>query len=224
MEAQEKAKKEAKRIKEAMKEGRLTQEEADKIKKRWEEEAKEKAKREAEEAMRVKEAEAKAKKEAEARAKREAEEKAKTEAKEKAKRKAEEAKKAKEAEARAKREAEEKAKKEAEARAKREAEEKAKEKLGREAEEAMRAELYEGIVKLTIMSPINLGQIRNLEEHLRQVQDLRLLLTGGSVDEGTQIIVSAGKPIPLIDVLREMPPVEQVVKKGKDIQVTLKAG
>ena len=175
MEAQEKAKKEAKRIKEAMKEGRLTQEEADKIKKRWEEEAKEKAKREAEEAMRVKEAE-------------------------------------------------EKAKKEAEARAKREAEEKAKEKLGREAEEAMRAELYEGIVKLTIMSPINLGQIRNLEEHLRQVQDLRLLLTGGSVDEGTQIIVSAGKPIPLIDVLREMPPVEQVVKKGKDIQVTLKAG
>ena len=208
MEAQEKAKKEAKRIKEAMKEGRLTQEEADKIKKRWEEEAKEKAKREAEEAMRVKEAEAKAKKEAEARAKREAEEKAKTEAKEKAKRKAEEAKKAKEAEARAKREAEEKA----------------KEKLGREAEEAMRAELYEGIVKLTIMSPINLGQIRNLEEHLRQVQDLRLLLTGGSVDEGTQIIVSAGKPIPLIDVLREMPPVEQVVKKGKDIQVTLKAG
>jgi hypothetical protein len=73
------------------------------------------------------------------------------------------------------------------------------------------------------MSPVDLSQIRNLEEHLGQIQDLRLLLTSGSVDEGTQIIVSAGKPIPLIDVLRRLPPVAEVVKKGKDIQVTLKA-
>ncbi|MCL0070143.1 hypothetical protein M1N85_05540, partial [Dehalococcoidia bacterium] len=66
-------------------------------------------------------------------------------------------------------------------------------------------------------------QMRELEEYLRQVQHLRLVLVGGSVKEGTKILVFAQKPIPLINVLREMPPVEQVVKKDKEIRVTLRA-
>jgi hypothetical protein len=65
--------------------------------------------------------------------------------------------------------------------------------------------------------------MKKLEEALRQVQDLRLLLIGGSLDEGIKIVISAGKPIPLVSILREMPPVEQVVKKGKEIQVSLRA-
>ena len=128
------------------------------------------------------------------------------------------------------------------AKAKKEAERAAKDRASREAEEAKRAkeaknrvkgeeedkeavsaELYQGIVKLTIVPPIDLGQVRKLEEYLSQVQDLRLVLIGGSVDEGTEIVVSAENPIPLTDVLREIPPVEQVVKKGKKIQITLKA-
>ena len=111
--------------------------------------------------------------------------------------------------------------KQAEVKAKREAQE-AKEREKGEAQEAVSGELYEGIVQLTIVPPIDLGQVRKLEEHLDQVQDLRLVLVGGSVDEGTEIVVSADKPIPLIDVLREMPPVEQVSKKGKKIQITLR--
>jgi len=134
------------------------------------------------------------------------------EAKEKAKREAEEAKTAKKAEEKAKREAEE-------AKTAREAEEKAK----REAEEKIRANLYEGMVKLAIASPVDYGQVRELEGYLRQVQGLRLVLVGGSVEEGVKIVVSAEKPIPLVGILRELPPVEQVVKKGKEIQVTLKA-
>ena len=78
-------------------------------------------------------------------------------------------------------------------------------------------------MRLTIVPPIDLGQVRKLEEYLCQVQDLRLVLVGGSVDEGTEIVVSAEKPIPLMDVPREMPPVEQVVKKGKKIEIMLKA-
>jgi hypothetical protein len=73
------------------------------------------------------------------------------------------------------------------------------------------------------MPPIDIGQVRKLEEYLYQVQDLRLVLVGGSVDEGTEIVVSAENPIPLIDALRELPPVDQIVKKGKTIQLTLKA-
>jgi len=156
---------------------------------------------------------------AEEKAKREAE----REARERAKREAEEAKEAKQAEEKARKEAEQAAKE----RAKREAEEakeakQAEEKARKEAEQVS-AELYEGMVKLAIASPVDCDQMRELEEYLSQVQELRLVLVGGSVEEGIKIVVSAEKPIPLVSVLREMPPVEQVVKKGKEIQVTLKA-
>ncbi len=72
------------------------------------------------------------------------------------------------------------------------------------------------------MRPIDFGMMRKLQECLHQVENLRLVLVSGSVEEGTIIIVSVEKPIPLIDILRAMPPVEQVVKKNKTIVVTLK--
>jgi len=119
--------------------------------------------------------------------------------------------------------AKEKRAKQAEKEAKKEAKREAKERAKREAEEKVGAEFYEGMVKLAIASPVDYEQMKELSEYLRQVQDLRLVLVGGSVEEGTKIVVSVEKPIPLVNVLREMPPVEQVIKKGKEIQVTLKA-
>jgi hypothetical protein len=85
------------------------------------------------------------------------------------------------------------------------------------------SEMYNGLVRLTIMPPVDSGQLSNLEEHLCQVQDLRLVLIGGSVTDGTEIVVSTENPIPLLDILREMPPVAQVAKKGKTTQITLKS-
>ncbi len=73
------------------------------------------------------------------------------------------------------------------------------------------------------MPPIGLGQLGDLEKDLRQVENLRLVLVGGSVGEGNRIVVSAEEPIPLLHILREMPAVEQAVSKGSEIQVTLKA-
>jgi hypothetical protein len=150
----------------------------------------------------------------------ETEEKAKGEArkaKEKAKRKVEG--EAKRAEERAKKEAKlaakEKAKREAKERAEREAE--------GEAEPVVVTKLYKGVVELTIVPPVGLGQLENLEKDLRQVENLRLVLVGGSVDRGNKIVVSAEEPIPLLRILGEMPAVEQVVSKGSEIQVTLKA-
>jgi hypothetical protein len=112
--------------------------------------------------------------------------------------------------------------KKAEAQARKGAEQAAKGKA-KDGDKEPVTELYKGIVKLTIVPPVDSGQVRELEEHLYQVQDLRLVLVGGSIDEGTEIIVSAESPIPLLDILREMPPVAQVIKKGKIAQVTLKA-
>ncbi len=92
----------------------------------------------------------------------------------------------------------------------------------RKAEEAVSADLYEEMVKLTILSPVDLGQMRKLEEYLCHVTDLRVVLVSGSVSKGMEIVVSVRKPFPLIDVLGEMPPVKQVIKKGKKIMVKLK--
>jgi len=86
-------------------------------------------------------------------------------------------------------ETEERARKEAEqlakAQAKRDAEEARKaeeteERARKEAEET--AELYEGIVKLTMVSPGDVRQMTKLQEYLCQVQDLRLVWYGSSVD------------------------------------------
>ena len=152
-------------------------------------------------------------------------------AKEQTKMETKEAKKSQKAEALAKKKAEqqtkERAKREAEearksqkteALAKKEAEQQTKERA-KEAD----AELYQGIVNLTILPPVDSGQVSKLEEHLSQVTDLRLILVGGSAAEGTEIVVSAENPIPLMEILKEMPPVAQVTKKGKATQITLKA-
>jgi len=162
----------------------------------------EKAKREAEEAKKAEKAEIKAKQKAEQLAKEKSKREAK-EAKDKAKREAKEAKKAEKAEMKKEGEVEEGAKGEVE------------EKVG--------AELYKGMVKLTIASPVDYEQIRKLKEYLLQVQNLRLVIVGGSVEEGTKIVVYAEKQIPLASVIREMPSVEQVVRVGNEIQITLKA-
>ena len=78
-------------------------------------------------------------------------------------------------------------------------------------------------MELVVLPPVDLEQMKELEKGLHQVQDLRVVLISGSVEEGTKVIVSASKPIPLVSVVSKMPLVEQVVKKGKEIQISLKA-
>ena len=131
----------------------------------------------------------------------------------------------KEAKEREKREADEARKaKEAARKAEREAKQAAKEREKREADEAGKASLSDGLTELTIAPPVDLGQVRKLVECLSHVQDLRIVLIGGSPDEGIKIVVSTGKPVLLVGALREMPPVEQVVKKGKEkIEIMLEA-
>ena len=149
-------------------------------------------------------------------------------AKEQTKMETKEAKKSQKAEALAKKKAEQQTKE----RAKREAEEAkkaealAKKEAEQQTEERAKetgAELYQGIVKLTILPPVDSGQVSKLEEHLSQVTDLRLILVGGSAAEGTEIVVAAENPITRMEILKEMPPVAQVTKKGKATQITLKA-
>ena len=168
--------------------------------------------------------------ESEANAKAEAEK-----AKERARIAASEARKAQEAEATAKKEAERVAREKAKAEA-----EKAKERAGvaaseaegpkaaepvarKEAEETPTAELHSGIVRLTIAGPVSPEQMREFQGLLLQVKGLQLAELGWSVSTGSWIVVSIGKPIALHSVLSKMPPVEEVQRKGNDIQVSLRA-
>ena len=84
-------------------------------------------------------------------------------------------------------------------------------------------QLYEGTINIVLMPPAGVLEIKNLEEKLRLIRNLRVILTSGSVDEPARIVVSAEQPILLIDVLSQMAVVDQVTKKGKEIQVLLKA-
>jgi hypothetical protein len=154
---------------------------------------------------------------------------AEREAKERAKREAEEAKRAKEAEAEARKEAEreakERAKREAEkARKAKEAEAEAKE----EAEKAQKAvrgiesEVYGKNIQLVIPMAAGFKQVAKFKEHLEGVEDLTIVMTGGSVDEGSIIVVSAQKPIKLVRILHEMPMVASVHAKGETIVINLK--
>ena len=184
--------------------------EVEEIEKRARKEAerliKEQAKKEAKEEKKTREAEARAKKEAkeaEKRARKEAEQLAK----EQTKKEAEEEKRTREAEARAKKEAEE-----AEKGARKEAEKVAQD-IG--------SATYKGDFQLVFVSPLGFKQVKQFAERLESIEDLKVLWTGGSVDEGTIIGVSVQKPTPLVRILSEIPGVEKVDTKDGKIVIML---
>ncbi len=84
-------------------------------------------------------------------------------------------------------------------------------------------QLYEGTINLIIIPPAGVLQIKNLEEKLRLIQNIRVVLIRGSVDEPIRIVVSGEQPIPLIDALSKIPIVDQMTKEGKEIKILLKA-
>ena len=184
---------------------------------------KERTKREAEETKKTREETERARKEAEEAEKHATKEALKL-AKEKVKREAEEAKKAKEEAERARKEAEE-----AEKQAAKEALKLAKEKTKREAEETKKAgeeigaeTYYEKEVKLVLPSLVSFERLRQLEKHIERVENLKIVWTAGSEDEGEIIAVLLQKPLNLIAILSEMPMVQEVHKKGETIVVMLK--
>jgi len=121
------------------------------------------------------------------------------EAKEKAKQEAIETKRAKEAGERAKKEAEE---------------------VPRDVQDIV-SEIYEGDVQLVVQSLVNFNQLRQFQEDLKRVDNLKIVWVGGS-DKGTVIAVSLQKPMTLIRILNYMATVGKVDKKGEKIVVMLR--
>lgn len=93
-----------------------------------------------------------------------------------------------------------------------------KERVGKKAEE-----VYEGDVQLVIRSPIHSGQLKQFQECLERVENLRIAWFGWSEGKGSVIAISVQKPTPLIKVLNKVDMVEGVTKKAKNIVIILKS-
>jgi len=68
--------------------------------------------------------------------------------------------------------------------------------------------LYTGEVELAIAIPVELKMISKLYNYLQTIPDIKILRTTGSWDRGTIITVVADKPIPLINIISEIPDME----------------
>jgi hypothetical protein len=79
------------------------------------------------------------------------------------------------------------------------------------------------VIRLALSRQVEYESVYRFQLFLSQIQNLRLISVGGSGGKGVKVAVFAEKPIPLLSVLTETPLVKQVVKKGEEIQITLKA-
>ena len=83
---------------------------------------------------------------------------------------------------------------------------------------------YEGRLELTILAPIDVKQKKDLEKLLTEVPDLHLIGDGGSSDGSNWLELELNQSIPLVSMLKQMPPVKKVASHGNNIIVALKPG
>ncbi len=190
-----------KNVKEAEQKLRTEAKKAEKRRKEeTEQQAEEQAKGESEEARKLKKAQ-KTKRRTDEEARKRGGKEAEQQAEEQAKGEAEEARKLKEAQETKRREAKE----------------------TRGTTQDTGSEIYKGDVQIVVSSAAGYRQIRQFQERLGQLENLKIVWSGGSSDEPSIIAVSVQKPMNLIRILNEMPAVERIYKKGEKIVVVLKA-
>jgi HD-GYP domain-containing protein (c-di-GMP phosphodiesterase class II) len=83
------------------------------------------------------------------------------------------------------------------------------------------SDVYEGEVRLVVPLTVGGVEVRRFAEHLNSIDDLKIIMTGGSEDEGHIILLSVQKPMPLMNVINDVNMVESAEKHGKNIVVTL---
>jgi len=110
----------------------------------------------------------------------------------------------------------------AEAKAKKEAK-KLLAKAKKEAEPHIEPEIYGENIRLVISPSAGFEQVAQFKEQVEGVESMSIVMTGGSADEGSIIVISVQKSLELVHILGEMPMVEDVRAKGKTITVMLRA-
>jgi len=81
---------------------------------------------------------------------------------------------------------------------------------------------FEGRLELTILAPIDVKQKKDFEKLLAEIPNLHLMGDGGSNDGSNWLEIELNQSIPLVSMLKQMPPVKKVVSHGNNIIVALK--
>ncbi len=83
---------------------------------------------------------------------------------------------------------------------------------------------FEGRVKIIVENPSSSGSITALWETLKQVEDIKIILFGGTAEAGVQIIILAYKPVELISRLKNIPGVDVESSSTREIRLKAKQG
>jgi len=74
------------------------------------------------------------------------------------------------------------------------------------------AALYQGEVVLVVSQPVGETWLRSLEKRLAAYPEVRVLSTIGALGEATRIAILLERPMPLAEVLRNIPDIEGIVE------------
>jgi len=83
-------------------------------------------------------------------------------------------------------------------------------------------QLYQGTIKLEIAAPYEVDQISKIEEKLAKVEGLHLIGKGPADAGGIWIEIKSERPLPLKDILGEIPEVKELVSCKNYLVVGLK--
>lgn len=83
-------------------------------------------------------------------------------------------------------------------------------------------EISKGNIRLTMPITVNSEEVKRFGEELEKIEGVKILMLSHSEQEGHVFLLSLEKPITLIRFINEIPGVENVDRKGKDIIVTLR--
>jgi vacuolar-type H+-ATPase subunit H len=81
---------------------------------------------------------------------------------------------------------------------------------------------YEGKLELTILAPVDIQHEKDFEKLLTEVPDLHIIVNAGASDGSNWLEMELDQPIPLVSMLKQMPPVKKVASYGNNIIVALK--
>ena len=83
--------------------------------------------------------------------------------------------------------------------------------------------VYQGRLKIDIAPPVDIDQLNNLEHNLQKTPNVQVIVKGGTEDGSAWIEIELSKPTSLLDILRKLPGVKDVVGAKSYIIVALRS-
>jgi len=79
---------------------------------------------------------------------------------------------------------------------------------------------YNGEIELKTLSSFDVTRIKNVKRYFTQIPNVKYLGEFSS-EEGTKISFDLKEPLPLLDILKNMPSIEKVVEEGGNLKLTV---